>query len=359
MIQLTNTDWRDIIFRIKRGESVMVIGPGAVYNESGKPLQDVFVEMLETELSSPVKRKDKLFYLAEQLKKQKAGESILIENAEKAYKPTFVSETLKKISLLPFKIIISATPDTMLQRAFEANGLSFSRTYYNYNTAPSRIEKPSKEIPLIYQLFGSIDTDDSLILTHDHLFDFLFAIVGAKPLPIEFRDELRQSHNFIFLGFDFEEWYLKILLRLFEIHADKSSYAYATCEPDADTVSFYSDEFKLDFIQGKIPEFIDELYERCRNEGLLREKKGAVSLGEKLRKMVANNEIAEVIDFLDEFLNSKDEDELLNQVFILSGRYNRVLGKLKKGLVTDENASVEFNQINEAILDVINEADKL
>jgi hypothetical protein len=358
-VQLSNTDWRDIIFRIKKGESVLVIGPGAITNQAGISLYSVLCQNIQNELA--VKDdflNDRLFFLAEKLKQQKAGESILIENAEKVFKVNTTNEILKMISQLPFHMIISTTPDTMLRNAFDQNSIPYNFKFYNYCSSPGKVDKPTREMPLLYHLFGSIEEDDSLILTHDHLFEFIFAILGSKQLPIEIKDELRQSKNFIFLGFDFQEWYLKIILRLFELHNEKSGYAYPWKAMEKETVSFFSSEFQLDFINGNIPEFVKELFDRCTKEGILRQKSAAQPITEKIKNLIMKNEISEAIDMLDTFLSEKD-NELLNQVYILSGRYNRLISKVRKGTITKEEASVEENQINTALLDIVSESEKL
>jgi hypothetical protein len=360
MIELSKTDWRDIIFRIKKNESIVVLGPGAITDEAGIPLYNKLCEALESELSTEaIHHPDRLFMLSEQMLQQKAGESILIDTAEKVFKPVGKSALASKLCQIPFHLYISTVPDHSLFRAFENNSINCNREFYNYNSSPRKVAKPTVDAPLIYHLLGSIDEDDSLILTYDNLFDFLFAILGPKQLPIEIRDELRRARNYIFLGFDFEEWYLKIILRLFELHNDKNSYAYAWKPLQDNTLTFYANEFKLDFVNGQINEFVDELYQRCVEEKILRERKKAPPITEKLKGLLAESQIAEAIDLMDNFLSDKNEEDLLNQVFMISGRYNRLLQKQRKGVVSEADANVELNQVTASLLDIVKDIEQL
>lgn len=359
LIDLSSTDWRDIVFRLKKGDSVLVLGPGAITDENGYTLYDNLCSALEEELNIKGSHSHyRLFKLSERLKKQRAGESILMETVEKVYKSPYICKTTEKLAQIPFPLIISTTGDHVLKRAFEEQAIPHNSAFYNFNSTPGEVDPPHVDKPLIYQLFGSIEEEDSLLLTHDNLYDFLFAILGSKQLPIEIRDELRNARNFIFLGFDFEEWYLQIIMRLFEIHNEKNSYAYAWHELNEETISFYSNKFKLDFINGHIHAFVDELHKRCSSEGLLREKQQAPSITDKIRNKLKRNEISEAIDTLDEHLSEQDDDELLNQVFMLSGRYNRLLSKQRKGTITEDSANVEAQQIIAALFDLVAEMEE-
>ena len=126
-----------------------------------------------------------------------------------------------------------------------------------------------------------------------------------------------------------------------------------------ETISFYYNKFKLDFINGRIPSFVDELHKRSEEEGILREKQKAPSIVDKIKNKLKNNELLAAIDAMDEHFSEQDEDELLNQVFMLSGRYNRLLSKQRKGTISDEDANVEEQKITDALFDIIAEMEDL
>ena len=356
LIELSRTEWKDILFWLKKGEAVLVIGPGAITDENGTTLYEKLCGELDTEMNKDTRgQRYRLFFLAESLKQQKAGESLLLEAAEKVYKTSYINETASKLARIPFPLIISTSGDTMLRNAFEEQAIPLNYDFYNYHSTPGKLDKPTADNPLLYKLFGSIEEEDSLIFTHDNLYEFLFSILGSKPLPLEIRDKLRTAKNFIFLGFDFEEWYLQIILRLFEIHNEKNSYAYAWQELNENTISFYSTEFQLDFINGKIPGFVDQLYEKCHEEGILKEKQEAPAISDKLKNLLKQNEITAAIDQMDSYLTEQEEDDLLNQVFMLSGRYNQLLTKARKGTISDDNYGVEERKIVESLNAIIEE----
>lgn len=359
LTNLTNTDWRAILFHLRKSETILVLGPGAITNQDGKVLHDKLCGLLKNEIGQPDEQcNNKLFALSEQLKSQRAGNAILIENAEKVYKSGNTNEFLKKVSLIPFHLILTTSPDTMLRNAFVQNSISHTYDFYNFRSSPSVIDKPTKQNPLIYSLFGSVDVDDSLILSYGDLYEFLFAILGTKQLPIAIRDEIRLAQNFVFLGFDFENWYLQIILRLFEIHNDKTSYAYVWENIKHETAAFYINQFRVDFVQGDIKSFIEALYEKCSEENILREKQQTPPITEQIRNLIKENRIDEVIDMLENELSGKDED-LLDQVYILSGRYNRIMSKIRKKTVAEDYADRELNQINAALHEIVDKIEEL
>jgi hypothetical protein len=128
------------------------------------------------------------------------------------------TEMHRKIAQLPFHLIISMSPDTMLQTAFEEMGLSHDFRYYRKTENPEKIDRlPSKRSPLIYNLFGKYEDEDSLVATQNDIIEFLFAILGGFKLPMGILTPLKAAKVFLFMGFDFEKWYLKVLLKLLDL----------------------------------------------------------------------------------------------------------------------------------------------
>ena len=72
---------------------------------------------------------------------------------------------------------------------------------------------PSVQRPLIYQVFGSLDVPESLVITEDDYFEFLVGVTqGSDLIPPPVRRALADS-ALLFLGFGLEDWDVRILLR--------------------------------------------------------------------------------------------------------------------------------------------------
>jgi len=181
--------------------------------------------------------------------------------------PTLIYE---KITEIPFQLIISTSPDTTLLKAFEKKGIEPIFDFFHKAESPKPIGKPSRNSPLLYNLFGCYKDENSLIITYEDLFEYLQSIFGKYDL--QFRKELSNAHIILFLGFKFEKWYFRLLLRLLELH--KGKLAHSPEVPLMDEVkAFYVEEFKINFLNGTNPTaLIDRIHSEFANAGSLRTK---------------------------------------------------------------------------------------
>ncbi len=92
-----------------------------------------------------------------------------------------------------------------LKKYFEEKKLDFNFDFYNKKQNPQAIEKPTRDKPLIYNLFGNVEFEGSLVLTYDDLFNYLISIFGKQELHKDLRMELRTARMILFLGFKFEK----------------------------------------------------------------------------------------------------------------------------------------------------------
>ena len=221
------------------------------------------------------------------------------------------------------------------------------------------INRPSIATPLVYNFFGCIDEEDSLVITYDDLFDFLFSILGQNQrLPRELKNVIRSARIFLFLGFDFNKWYMKMLLRLFELHADSMPIAPDQKElVDSGMRSFYIDKFGMQFIEEAPEKLVDAVYERFKENGLLREIGEATesSVKKQIQDLVKMDDLEEALDMLEEHLEDIAATDLLNDVLVLSGTFRGVRRKVSKQVISDQDASLEMARVREGILEITDE----
>jgi hypothetical protein len=238
--------------------------------------------------------------------------------------------------------------------------LSFD--YYRKYENPKPVAKPSKDHPLLYNLFGSIEDDESMIFTHDDMFDFLFAIAGRHQLPDEIRNELKTAKSFILLGFKFDKWYVKLILRLFNLHSGRFMRYAAEGKKNLhpSTKEWYEHLFKITFVENDLTAFVGELHKRCEKSGLLRKLGDAgahasMSVQERVRHHIHHDEVEKAIALLTQFFEQANKEELLNDLSVLANSYRRLKRRMGTGTVSEADAELRTAQVVSGLLDLAEE----
>ncbi|MEM7371141.1 MAG: SIR2 family protein [Bacteroidota bacterium] len=355
---MSEEDWNEILASLEREACILVLGPGAIIGKEGENLHDKLCSLLEEYLEVNVEENpEKLFSLGNQITQKRGWRKTLSDLTRTAYSQDNPHEVYSKLSCIPLPLIISTSPDMLIHTAFDQQGIGHQFAHYNYKKNPELETAPTKEMPLIYNLFGRLDDEDSLVLTHDSLFDFIFSILSSKPLPLPLKEKIVDAYNLIFLGFDFESWYMKILLRLFKSHKKEISYAHAWRVDNLklDTREFFASNFKLDFVDANVIDFVNELHERCQKDGILREPEadaGQLTPFQQVSNLLKKSEVEEAIDFLDNYSQEIEDNDLFTEVVLLSRRYNGLISNQNKGTIAKDDFDLELNKIVNALLGI-------
>lgn len=256
-----------LVERIRRGKCVLVLGPWVAVR-ADDPERTPLDELLAMELSRKLELDDEeskrtcqnLRHVAERYY-QECNDRFELElaaeefygNAQEASPTTPFHRDLAQ---LPFQLCVCASPDDAMFRAFSEANKSPQRGHYNFRGDPGgSIDKPSDKKPLVYHLFGHYQDGRSLVLTESDLIDFLVAVVkGAPVLPDQIRSMLADEDTaFLFLGFGFHNWYLRVLLKVIGVYKHKSKqvafedtqfFSDPNCK---ETVGFFSGERCIEF----------------------------------------------------------------------------------------------------------------
>ena len=189
----------------------------------------------------------------------------------------------RHLAELPFRLCISASPDSLMLNAFElVENKRPQKDYYRFKgprqQKKSKLTAPTVDRPLVYYLFGHHDDPESLVLTDADLIDFLVTIItGDPPIPDEVRSILKdKSVSFLFLGFGFQNWYLRVLLKVLDVYGHRDN-AMALEDPQffdlpesRHTIAFFSGDRRIDFRHLRWEPFAKQLLETY-NEGLQQE----------------------------------------------------------------------------------------
>lgn len=364
---LSDEEWEAIVYSIEKGTCVLLLGPGCAKNKRDECLYDMLCNHIARQIDDHSHNEnDRLFTLYEEFKARKPRayrpmtETILKE----VYDHASPNSTYYKIAKIPFHLIISTSPDKMLPEIFDENKWEYQFKYYDRREKIIIKEKPSRNSPLILNLFGSYEERESLILTHDDIFDFLWSIIPDRSFPEIIRDEITgKETSFIFLGFDFESWYLKVILRLLLLHTKEKdaalAYPWQYSNLKNETKTFYSNKFNLKFIESNVDLFLDQLASRVSNPRTVADQQdlplsiiAAKKAVYKVRACIRENELNEAVLCLTHYADEYDRS-LRKYIDSSSGELSSLIHKQRKRLLTFEQEMVGSAKIRESLTGII------
>jgi hypothetical protein len=275
--------WELLTFTIQEQNCVLVLGP-YLYTVLDQQHKEVPIRvLLANELAKKLEGKNEVIPDPNDLPavstavEKKLGEIMLRFSSLKFYRSLKqLPGILEEIVRLPFKLIINTTPDDLLTRAFlKHNGSEPGFGYYDFrgNQTPIDFDRKS-DTPFIFNLFGSVEEKDSLVLTHgDHLKLLESILQQETALPNSISRELDQNKTYLFLGFDFESWYLRLLLHTMQqgFQDNDNVFIFGFHERrvrslKADTSFFFNRQCQVKFLDKEPVAFLRELKQRLQGE---------------------------------------------------------------------------------------------
>ncbi len=278
--ELTDRDWLRLVRTIERGSCVLLLGADVATDPSGQHTESLSV-LLAHELAAdlpaamPVANPDDLAHVAELYVSQRDRDRTDLEMlVEEFYRPYRGQSTPfhECLAALPFALCITTTPDQFLQTAFQAvTGKTPATDFYHFRSGRvPHLKAPSAERPLLYGLYGDLANSESLVLTETDLLDFLVKVISKSPeLPSELvRQFADPDMSFLFLGFGFQRWYLRMLLHVLRTDRPRSrSFAledasFFSLPDEPQTAVFYDHAHAIEFKHCSWTDFARELRRR-------------------------------------------------------------------------------------------------
>ncbi len=169
------------------------------------------------------------------------------------------------IAELPFHLIINTNSDQLIVKALaEAGKYKTAYGYYNFRKNEEnqgQIPNPSVEAPLVFGLMGCYKDYSSLVVTEAHRVDFFEKFVRNEPrVPDHLMKHLDKDKKHIFLGFNWDDWPLKLLFQRFPDIRDCTNYAPAS-PADRSVRDFFKEHFQVEFVATSDEEFLLSLKE--------------------------------------------------------------------------------------------------
>ena len=333
---------------------VLFLGPDVAKNLEGKLMQTGLRDHIVA-ANFPIEYDADNFFICDEQTKNRIY-TPLRQYYERHNKP---NEIHSQISQIPFHLIISITPDLLLKQAFEQNDIAYEFSYYAKGEATREVEEPTKDKPLIYNLFGCIEKQESLILSHDDILGFLFSIIKEYELPKNLRLAIGNVTHYVFFGFNFERWYLKLLLRIFDLTKGKTSIsAERNGCTSVEYRDFFHNIYHMEFIDTNIDEYAKNLYQICQGRKILREPKITTPkvVKKELRDLIKCDKIDEAIDKLENIFQYSNQ-ELYKDVLNISGSYSRLRNQIRRQEINDQDSKVQMSNICRSLLDYVEEVE--
>lgn len=268
-----DSELQHIISEIRTGNCILIIGPDII-DCGEKSFFETMCEYLFTDVPNKnlfSNAPQHIFVNEELLQFQSTNKEpkvlTMIEAFYKSQKE--FDEPFRKISQIPFHLIISLLPDDRLQNIYKEQNLNYNYSYYPKRAVPRPVEVPTQKTPLIYNLLGDIKNRD-VIITFDHFFTFLSGILHDRPLPENIQQALNKPQTFLFLGVHFEKWYVQLLLRIISLNNDTNKLTISKSGNNVDYTSFIAGRLGLEFLPRDPLEFLNALYDECKEQKLLK-----------------------------------------------------------------------------------------
>jgi|GEM_PF-969824 len=392
---MNDAQYRTLFQCVKGGKCVLVIGPD-LFRVDGQPLNRTMTKFLMERNPDEIDFfdfKDELFYFKGDDKR--VSKNAVYYNLQEFYEGIPPGALHEQIARIPFPLIVNCAPDLMLVDAFEKHRIAHEFRFYNKSLNPDRSNasfSPEEadfdalpECPLVYNLLGHISYEESLIMSYPDLFDFLYNVFGRNNLPQSLRQVLdiqddQDRKNYLFLGFQFNKWYLQMILRLLNTQAGMQRFVFSEgigaldnalpAPGDADRGFFYmKNYFTLKVFDTAPEDILKQLYADCEKEGLLRKtgtldqhkslaRSGETPLSLQLEDMVANNKITQALQEMNRFFKENGQAQLATETVVQLATYTDLLQLERRGSLYVSERWVQKSRITNALMDFIEEIRK-
>ncbi len=304
--------YQNIARKVKEGSCVLFLGPAALAAKDAdgnwQPITDLCARHLadKYDLNLGAGEDCNLPYVASLLRIQnRSTDNVLQEDVAKFYAELAdkceLHPALEQLTDLKFRIVINTTPDNFITRLYDQIAQAYHADFYNWYKPGTGFtfdfEKDSRVV--IYNLLGTYQKPESLVLTYKQQLGYIKKIVGEQQnerIPDSLTNAFKDFRHHLFLGFDFEDWALRLLLDTLykNVRENVQPYSFATKEErpaEADTKVFFQGEFGMQFPKDNLEEFVTNL----AREYLKLDSPAAASSSQapRAKVLVLHNEVAD------------------------------------------------------------------
>lgn len=272
--------YQNIARKVKEGSCVLFLGPAALSAKdkdgNWEPITDLCARHLvdKYKLELGAEEECNLPYITSLLRIQnRSTDNVLQEEVAKFYADIAdkceLHPALEQLTDLKFRIVINTTPDNFITRLYDQIAQAYHADFYNWYKPSTGLnfdfEKDSRVV--IYNLLGAYHKPESLVLTYKQQLSYIKKIVGEQQnerIPDSLTNAFKDFRHHLFLGFDFEDWALRLLLDTLykNVRENVQPYSFTTKDErpaEADTKVFFQGEFGMQFPKDSLENFVSNL----------------------------------------------------------------------------------------------------
>ena len=270
---LEDRQWKNLLRAIENGSCIVLLGPKiSTVSDDGPSLYEQFAKELTKQLVKEKISFDKthegnLSYIMQRFTTiPNVAQSDPGYEAEiffKEYEGKF-NTIQKTLAELPIHLVINTSPDNAMFHALKNAGkYKAMHSWYDYRKGQKQdFETPTPETPLVFNLFGYYENAMSLVLTESDTVEFMKNVIKDQPpLPPKLLSQLDSHKTYLFLGFDWEQWNLRLLMEGLNLEKECNILAHShhgvALQPK--TKDFYESSFQFTFITDNIAQFVTDL----------------------------------------------------------------------------------------------------
>lgn len=340
--------WNSLLDAIEEGKCVLCIGPEIYTNEQNQMLEEQVINFLkkhdvldEDIITYP----DGLFFF-----KDPGKRSDVLSALKNFYQEDFANTDaiFQKLIKIPFNLSLFLTPDTRYHDLAQQERFNMTRDYYVKMQPPKVKSAPTKNAPMVYHLFGSLNNHESVILTYDDLYDFFNSVFVGQSMSESMHKTIENARHFVCLGIPFEKWYMQLLLRVLKLRNESLTKYAANHHYKHDSFATFQDQFNITFVPEKTKEFVEGLYQRCEEKGLLRRRvEKNNSIKDRINNFIAENMLEEAADEMLKHLQAHGTDvtDIDDELVQLKRRLRSAAADRRLGALTYEEYNKEAVQV--------------
>lgn len=286
MTNLHPADLGTLAQLIENQRCALVLGPHASTDAAGRPLRQLLAEHIAEAFFKKTGRRiaepDNLALTGTTFLQEPDTPRLSLEILVRDFykKHTEPADLLREAARLPFPLILTVSPDGLLQRAFlTEKKRQFREGVYRFSkTQTDDFDQMPAGQTYLYQLFGKLDTSgncDSMVLCLDDQLKYIDSVQGVgreTRLPASLRSAMQDFEAFLFIGFDYENWYLKVLFHILKISAsEKTKLIFGL--PDglsrnlsAGAEAFFRQQYRFKFFKNEALDLLRDLRARLESD---------------------------------------------------------------------------------------------
>ena len=349
-------DWDDLYYDLKNERAVLILGPDFHRDGEASVKEQLYKEVSRRSDNGIVHfyPMNGIFLFKSEYYKAKTKRI-----AAEFYKSLAYDHVLlQKIIDLPFRLIINTNPDRSLEKKYIEKNIQCQFDYFTagLKREEREIAEPDKFFPLIFNLFGSVDSLDSLVLDFEDIFDHLTASLNNRNISEVIRSILRETDSFIFVGFHYEKWDTQLLFRYLNskkhsFDDSKKNYTTRSLNIDLDSESFFRQQFNLKYYGAPV-DFINTLHKKYFELSASEDREQIQGLSPQnvIEHFIGNDDTEKALNYLTNILESK---ELMQELILLKSNFSRYHFQKARKLEQADYLEVAINKINQGILELV------